>query len=208
MKKFLTLIAAAFLVASVASAAPCATGTSVLSLGTCEFGGLTFSNWDVAVSGFTSATVFLGTGSAVVGNSVNVEFQLSTNPLSAPVNGGDIILRYVVSGELLGVDLTLGSVFGGVGIIENVCGDNPSDGCQTTLAQLSVINGVNTTDAATFASPVNQAWITKDIQFLEGGRVSDFVNSHETAIPEPMTCLLMGSGLLALGLLRRKISRS
>ena len=206
MKNILIVIGVALLTASLASAAPCASG-NVLSLGTCDFGGLTFSNWDVDVAGFTSATVFWGSGSAVTPTGVNVEFQVTTDPLAAPAGGGDIILRYMVSGSLLGVDLMLGSSFGGVGIIEDVCADDPQvGGCGTTLAQLSVINGVNSTDSATFGSPVTQAWITKDIQLNEGGRISDFINSHE--IPEPMTYLLMGSGLLALGLLRRKISRS
>lgn len=206
MRKTLTLLAAMFLMVSVASATPCATGANVLTLGTCDFGGLTFSNWSVQVAGFSSATVFFGTGSQVVGESVNVEFQLTTNPLAAPVGGADIKLSYMVTGLLLGADISLGSAYQGVGIIEDICADDPSNGCQTVLGQLSVINGVNSTDAVTFGSAQSQIWIRKDIQFLEGGRLSDFTNSHE--VPEPVTYLLMGSGLLGLGLLRRRMQKS
>jgi hypothetical protein len=54
-------------------------------------------------------------------------------------------------------------------------------------------------------SPVSTVYISKDIQLQGGSTLSDFVNSAE--IPEPFTYILMGSGLLALGLIGRRVRR-
>ena len=46
-----------------------------------------------------------------------------------------------------------------------------------------------------------EVFISKDINVPDGSTLSDFTNSHH--VPEPATFLLMGSGLFALGLMRR-----
>ena len=206
MRRLFILIVGALMLASLAGATPCATGTSVLTLGQCTFGGLTFDNWSVSVSGLTGATVFFGPGSNVTSSAVNVQFQVVTNP--SPTTGpGDILLMYSLTGGVQGVDIFLGNTSGGVTITENACGSAFVQGsCSNELATLVVSSGGSQSGLQMFETPVSQVFISKDIQLQTGSTLSDFVNSAE--IPEPFTYILMGSGLLALGLIRRKVRKN
>lgn len=194
------VVAVAVLLAGFAQAAPlCTPGANVLSLTSpCALdGGMVVGDWSVGVVGFTSASVYLSPLSS--GN--DIVFQLTTSPLSAPASGADIIVQYYVYSPLVEVDLdmTQGTSYGEVGIIENVY-----DGQNNLVAQLAVQNG----GTMYMAAPVTGEGpfrIRKDIQFGSGARLSDFTNSHE--IPEPSTYLLMGTGLLAVGFARRRWAR-
>jgi hypothetical protein len=203
MKKIiLGVVVALVLIVGTAGATPvCTSGANVLTLGTCEFGGLIFSDWDVQGSGLTSVTVFFGPGSNVSGNAVNVRFQVSHQP--SPVQAADILLSYAVSGMLIGVDLFLGAHVPPVTIIENVCavpfvqGACPSGNLLASYA----VNSQNPINAAFFA-PHQTIYIVKDIQLGPGAAISDFTNSHH--VPEPVTLSLTGLGLLAAGWLGRR----
>jgi hypothetical protein len=197
------------MLASLAGAATlCTTGVDVLTLGACQFGTLTFSNWSVSVTGFSSATLFIGPLSTANSSVVNLDFQLTTGGVPAPAGGADILFTYTVSGGVAGTDLLLGTSSGNVMITENVCAVPLVFGaCPTTpLATLSVSSGGNRSALQMFGSTVNTVNVAKDISFGAGATLSDFVNSAE--IPEPFTYILMGSGLLALGLIRRKVRKS
>jgi len=208
MKKFLTLMGTTLLLASLASAAPCTLGADVTSLGTCDFGGLTFSDWGVQVAGGATAIILFGAGSNVgADGTVYVRFQVGTNPSPVP-SFTDILLNYSVTGGVIGVDMFLGTHSGSVTITENVCAVAFVQGAcpngQSLLPGGLVVSNQNTINQASLTGSAATIYIQKDIQMQAGSTLSDFTNSHE--VPEPMTFLLMGSGLLGLGLLRRRMS--
>ena len=199
-----SLVVAVLLVfAGTAAAVDCDNGgpgfTDVTALpgGSCSLGPLVFS--DFAVGGTNPSTV--GINGSVTGNSVDLTFTLS--PSIGPF---DTIMVYKVTGATVGVDMHLGTTSGNVTITENVCTVNPTLGSNcvaqggTLLASYFVNAGGPTADARTYGQQ-SVVWIKKDINVPSGATMSDFVNSHET--PEPTTYLLIGSGLVALGFVRR-----
>jgi hypothetical protein len=181
----------------------------------CDLGGLTFSDFTVrAGAGFTAAFVGLGRFSTASTTNVNLINHLVTNNNQRPpsaVGPGDVLLSYAVrapSGLLLtGINLTNNAISGPVTIGELACRVmfTPDDRCADAdhLAALVALPGE--AKAAVFASPVEFAFLHKDIAVGPGGFISDFSNSHEISpVPEPVTLLLFGSTLTGLGLAWRR----
>jgi hypothetical protein len=172
-----------------------------------------FSNFQVSP---TTATVGIDTTSMVVGNEINLGFQLSGVILDASGNF-DIHLLYTVTGGISGIDLSFqatnltGHTGGNVTMTETACTvafASPTGGCTgTTLASIAAISsGVIpnlATANATFGT-TQTVFINKDIQFNGFMAMSEVTNSHLSGVPEPMTLSMMGIGLLSLGLLRRR----
>jgi hypothetical protein len=181
----------------------------------CDIGGLTFSNFTVSPSaGFTAATVGLGPSSTASPTGINLVYQLSTTNNQIPPSGvgpGDVLLSYAVkasSGILLtGMNLANGAILGPVTIGEVACRVMvaPGETCAAAdrLAALVALPGES--KAALFPSPVEFAFLHKDIAVGPGGFISDFSNSHEISpVPEPATLLLLGTTLTGMGLAFRK----
>ena len=182
----------------------------------CDLGGLTFSNFTVSASaGFIAGTkVGLGPSSTVSPTNVNLLYQLTTvnnqTPPSA-IGPGDVLLSYAVKASsglrLTGINLTNDAITGPVTIGELACRVMFTSGgtCAAAdrLAALVALPGE--AKAALFASPVEFAFLHKDIAVGPGGFISDFSNSHEIApTPEPVTLLLFGSTMTGLGLAWRR----
>ena len=178
----------------------------------CQTGSLIFDDFSVS-SLPAGATVGILSAVDVAGT---VYLNFSVTPGLSPL---DVLLQYSVTaetGNIFGVDLGSGTLTGLGFISEIVCDDSGfiapgSSTCDgTQLAGHAVLPGDHVVSG--FA-PQTMIWIAKDVQLIGDpvATISDFTNSHETGgvvaqegdIPEPITMILMGSGLLALGVVRK-----
>ena len=216
MRKTLLMIVLAVAFVAVASADPlCTTAVigapNVLAGGfSCNQLGLDFSNFTASNAGLVPNPIVNLTMVTIVGNTVNLTF----NPGLDATNGReDIYFNFMVSGTLLGVDLTNGGT-GLTSIGETVCSaplvNNACPAGATLLASFTAAS--QQTKAATFAAPSQVSYVFKDIfatadtetgTVSNAGHLSSFTESFDTPVPEPITFMLIGSGLLALGLIRR-----
>ena len=218
------LLICVFLLAGTASADPCPTDTlpTYIGLGTggCSIGPVQFSGFvSLPIPGF--ATQIQPADVQVVpiniGLNPGLEFQVNTS--AGPGEFLDIVIGYLVSGPLLsqGMLSMTGAAAtgdGAVTVIEDFClggtfdPDGPT-GCTGTTNNLILfaIEGDSlTTDQLLFA-PVSQINVIKDIG-VDGGLLGTATlasaSNQYTIIPEPGTLALVGSGLAAAGLLRRR----
>lgn len=204
MKKFFVLFS--LVSVSVLSAVPLCSGpTDVLSSGfSCAIDGVVFSNFSV-----TAATPGVNPSMTLVtANVVDDVVNLSFNPsLSAPAGtSADIWFYFTVTGGINGIDLTTSGTGSTITeyacsspLVNNICPQG------TQLATLTV--GSGETGLAMFADGqfYDTVYIFKNI-LVEGGvttrsELSSFTQSFH--VPEPVAFVLMGSGLLAIGLVRR-----
>jgi hypothetical protein len=222
--KALLAILCLTVVAGLASAAPvdCTTITNAAtmigpgSMGCSVAGsGLVFTNFQVSSTGnlntpMVGFTALAGTG--VGGNEVDLGFQYNAN-FTGGVETGDMLVFYQVLGSITGVDGNIQGVDqtpmngGQVQILETVCAVAFVNGnCpQMPVAQLTVtsINGSPGVGSTTFTAATN-VFIKKDISF-SGASASEFTNS--AMVPEPAALGFFGTGLLALGLIGRRLRK-
>jgi hypothetical protein len=207
MKRILIMFALALAVAGMASAAAvCLNGDNVLAASfSCSVGGLTFSNFSA-----------INAGSPVWSNQINIVTVVSTggvmklefNPNMAASQ--DIHFYFQVSGApILGAFLADGGAASshiyericGNGIVNPAGGDNScTGGIGNQLAELYA-DGGGPSSTVMFAAPDSSIWIYKNIA-AGSAELSSFTEGF--VIPEPMTFVMLGSGLLALGLVRRR----
>ena len=214
MKKLLLLASLMALASTSAFAVSTCVGnvTQYTGATTCMVDGIEVGNFSVQPLAGKSVTISFGAGTAVVGNSLILDFRLAGfNPPSAP--GDDIVLAYQVIGgsgvQFTGIDLRLPATAIGVAILEAAC----TVECDTIVNNSQILAQIAAVSpgyyAAGFTTPVSSFWVEKDIQFngVNGiAVISDFQNSHETNVPEPTTGLLLGTALLGLAALRRRQS--
>ena len=193
---------AVFALASSATAATCTSwnlstptatsGTNQVLSGSandpCTDYGVTFSNFQV----------FIGTGFSGVPFSITATFGAtgSINFSDTEGTGQDIDVEFKISPGITAILLGMGA---GTSINETVCASMiplPPGTCPN--GSVLGTGGVTSMNPNTVIgiSPSSQDWIFKDVNGS-----STFV---QTVTPEPVTFAMLGAGLLALGILRRK----
>ncbi len=198
-----------------------------------QCGGLTFDQFQIQAAdpGTNAAITFLG------GSVANSTVTLTFNPgLSGTSGPQDLWVYYRAAGAAVdsvqvGVaggtsatvqDLVCGSPIARTGPMTNVCAGAP-------LANVAAFSAVQSMSAAnaSFSKPADTMYVFKDINVQNGGSLSDFTQSYHLAgttstptstpaapgpgtasVPEPLTAGLMGGGLVLLGWLHRRISRT
>lgn len=226
--KYLLIAVGALVLAAGAEASPLCTdmtGQSIAGL-ECTVGGLTFGNFQVlAAAGNASPEIEL-TGAAV-GSDGSVTLTFDPH-MTAVVGGGaqDIYLYYQVTGGATNVALNLNGTNATIqetvcstpvsisGILPNLCEDNNPLASMIAFSNL----GSNSANSGAFDAAAN-LYIFKDIGVLPnyptagGGSISSFSQTFSvpgggggagTPVPEPVTMMLVGSGLVAVGFLRRR----
>ena len=219
MKNFLVLLAFSLLSLSVASASPlCTVSTGVdnpVTSGTVIMcGGLTFDNFQVlhATGGAAGTIDILSAGLDAAG-----EIDLTFNPNLGPSQ--DEQLLFAVWGGITQIDMSVAGNLASIteracanatpttGDFADLCTNAAATAVAAPLAQISVDSNESAVSGTfTGTSPV---YIFKDIQTEDpNGQLTEFTQTFQPSVPEPVSTVLLGSGLLALGLLRRKSRKS
>ncbi len=211
MKRLFLILAVVALFSAASYAAPvCGGAQNVLAAGfSCEFGGLLFSNFSAVAASPGLVPSMTLVSAAMVGSDATLNF----NPSLAVSNGAtaDLWFYFQVDGGVNAVDLSTGGTFSS--ITERACltaidpnaGNNCVGGIGNQLAALTITSGNSGRASFPTTAYVTPVYLFKNIlvQAPANGSAELSAFSQSFAIPEPMTMVLFGSGLLALGLVRR-----
>jgi hypothetical protein len=221
MKKVLMIFACMALCASLASAVTCASlaGTDVNPSGNttsviCTNGPLTFSSFAYA-NNLGDPSPIVSLSNPQPGN-VGSDFFLGLNPNLLGPAAEDLHLIFLVSGANI-LQVSLNNSGGQLSsITEHVCS---SAGGSTALQisnfegsgdctqlqgglQVGVLTANDGVNVSENIIPTSNLWVWKDIGVASGGHNSAF--TQDFLVPEPATLLLIGGGLAALGVIRRR----
>ena len=226
MKTFLVVLTLALFSLTMASASPitCNSGTGSVTVGdpssfsfTC--GQLTFSNFEVVnPNGDAIGTVDIN-GATYDSATGAVDLNLNPNLESSQDEG----FMFEVTGGVTQLDLSVGGT--DATVTERACSTPiPTSGPTAFLCPTSQLGTVsdfsNDPNAPVFSLPfasTSPIYIYKDIETGSGlpgsgigtGQLSELDQSFEiSSVPEPISMVLLGSGLLGLGLLRRRARKN
>jgi hypothetical protein len=224
---FLLALAAALAPSALASVTTCPSGAYSLYLipnFTCQSGNLIFKNF-----GYSSA-LSNPSGIAIPASAITVTpvvtdgnegFQFAggwnVGTQAGPVsNVQDSVVSFDVMDMTVAItDLHLffNGSFTGTGTTsatESYCLNHALAGCPGgSSGSINVTNPPPNFNAATSFAAVSSISISKDINATSGtngtASISQVINQFSNSIPEPLSFVLLGSGLLGLGLLRKRV---
>jgi len=212
----LVLVSSAF-----ATVTTCPTGSGT-SLGnylvpgfTCTTNLLTFSAWSYTDLNVPAANISV-VPQVVMGDE-GFQFQSAWNVNNT--NGGpeareDSLIQFTVTGPgITNLELFFNGSITGTGsanVTEQYCLNGTLTSCPQALGQISVTNPPPGFSDQVFFAPVRSISVSKDILVDTGvgpgsAMISQVTNNFSS--PEPLSFVLLGSGLLGLGLLRKRMKR-
>jgi hypothetical protein len=227
MKKRLFVIFGCLAFSSMAFAAPgpCPTATYDVYLVanfSCTQGNLTFMNFGYSpTSGGTSNIP--ATGVAVtpqIGVTGNPGFQFAggwnvSNGAGNTSSFQDSLITFALTGSVSSLTLFFNGSTTGSGlaaVTENYCLNQTTgvSGCPAgNSGQLSVTNPPPNFNSVIFFAPVTSISVSKDINATSGSsgtaHISQVINTF--GAPEPLSLVTLGSGLLGMGLLRKRLHK-
>jgi hypothetical protein len=219
MNRFYMILLAPLVLASSAFATSTTCPTSLTAYlapsFSCMTNGLTFSNWSYTDLNVPAANVSV-VPQTVLGDE-GFQFQSAWNVNNT--NGGgelreDSLISFTASGSgITNLELFFNGSVTGTGsasVTEQYCLNGTLTNCPVPLGQISVTNPPPGFSDQVFFAPVQSISVSKDILVDTGSGVgsamiSQVVNNFSS--PEPLSFVLLGSGLLGLGLLRKRIKR-
>jgi len=203
------------------SATNCPTGSYTLYLVasfTCTSGNLAFSAFGYSSSANPVGSVIPASGITVTpqtqdGNE-GFQFQGGWNVGTTggvPSFQDSVVSFTVTSGAITDLHLFFNGSFTGTGtsfVKESYCLNGPVAGCLAgNSGMITVTNPPPVFNAVVFFAPVTSVSVSKDIHVDSGtngtASISQVINTFSN--PEPLSFVLLGSGLLGLGLLRKRI---
>jgi hypothetical protein len=182
----------------------------------CQTGSLIFSDFDYRGTGQDAASISVTPLTAM--DAVGFQFAASWNAQNqfGISNSQDSQISYTVEhagGLIDSLSLSFNSIVTGTGtagVTEQFCLGGPISNCpQVNQGAISVTNpGTGFTDQAFFAG-VQTVGVSSAVSVISStngtARINSFSNTFSS--PEPLPFVLLGSGLLGMGLMRRRLVR-